>query len=154
MPKMSLVCDLCGKEYTSYQCGKNYHFCSIECRRKAGKMVASAFSEDTRKRAGERITYYNKNVFNHGEYKERQANALRGTGSGYVKRNGVHEHRLVAAEKIGRPLKSNEIVHHKDGNKSNNRPENLEVMTRPDHIREHLRRGGGKLCSNYTGTRK
>lgn len=146
MPKMSLVCDWCGKEYTSYQCGKNFHFCGIECRRKAGKLVASGFDEDTRKRAGERITYYNRNVFNRGEYRERQADALRGTGSGYVKRRGVHEHRRVAEVMLGRPLKSDEIVHHKDGDKSNNRPENLEVMTRAEHIREHLRRGGGRLA--------
>lgn len=148
MPKMYLVCDNCGKEYTSYQCGKYHHFCSIECRRKAGKLVASAFDEDTRKRAGERITYYNKNVFNHGEYRKRQAESLRGRGSGkgYIKVNGMHEHRLVAEEMLGRPLRPGEIVHHKDGNKRNNEPDNLEIMTQSEHIREHLRRGGGRLA--------
>jgi hypothetical protein len=111
-------------------------------------MVASSFDEDTRQRARERITYYNKNVFNKGVYRERNAEAKRKQGSckGYTKVNGKHQHRVVMEKIIGRPLTSDEIVHHKDGNKRNNAPDNLEVMTRKEHIREHLRRGGGRLA--------
>lgn len=149
---MVLKCDWCGKEYETYQCGKNFHFCSIECRRKGGKLVASGFTAETLQKTQDRIIYYNKNVFNHGEYRERQANALRGTGSGscYIKDHGKHQHRRVAEKMLGRPLRSDEIVHHKDGNKRNNNPENLEVMTQSEHIREHLRRGGGKLANSIS----
>lgn len=146
MAKMNLTCDLCGKAYTSYQCGKYHHFCSIECRRKAGKMVASVFSEDTRRRAKERITYFNKHVFNHGEYRDRQAASLRGKGHGYIKVKGRHFHRLVAEEKLGRNLLPGEIVHHIDGDKRNNEPTNLQVMTQSEHIRKHLEEGGGYLA--------
>ena len=106
MPKMKLTCDWCGKNYESYQCGKYHHFCCIECRRIAGKLVASSFDEDTRRRASERITYYNQNVFNKGEYKERnnESKRRRGSGKGYTKVNGVHRHRLVAEKKLGRKL--------------------------------------------------
>jgi hypothetical protein len=55
----------------------------------------------------------------------------------YVKRNGRHEHRLVAERKLGRPLAPGEVVHHRDENGKNNDPDNLEVMTQGHHMREH-----------------
>lgn len=56
-------------------------------------------------------------------------------GDGYVKtrRNGRvgSEHRLVLAEKIGRPLQPFETPHHKNGIRSDNSPENLELFVTP-----------------------
>lgn len=49
----------------------------------------------------------------------------------------VAVHRDVASRKIGRPLRSNEVVHHRDGNKRNNRASNLQVMTRKQHWKIH-----------------
>ena len=44
-------------------------------------------------------------------------------------------HRTVAENKIGRSLKSHEVVHHNDGNKHNFRKENLSVMSRSFHTK-------------------
>lgn len=46
-------------------------------------------------------------------------------------------HRDVASKKIGRALKPNEVVHHKDGNKLNNNPRNLKVMKKSKHDKLH-----------------
>ncbi len=47
------------------------------------------------------------------------------------------EHRVVMERAIGRALRADEFVHHRDGDRSNNDPSNLELMTQSDHVRHH-----------------
>lgn len=60
----------------------------------------------------------------------------------------VFEHIVVVEMKLGRQLEPGETVHHVDGNKQNNNPENLEVLTRSEHSRLHpnKRKGVNKTC--------
>lgn len=60
----------------------------------------------------------------------------------------IYEHRFVAEELVGRLLNENDIVHHIDGDRTNNSLDNLEVTTRSTHSESHnLDRYGDKpLC--------
>lgn len=47
------------------------------------------------------------------------------------------EHRHIMEQHIGRKLTRYEVVHHKNGNKRDNRIENLEIMSLSEHTRIH-----------------
>ena len=60
------------------------------------------------------------------EYKYRVVNGKR-----------VPEHRAVVEELLGITLEEDQVVHHLNGDKTDNRPENLQVMDRREHARLH-----------------
>jgi hypothetical protein len=49
----------------------------------------------------------------------------------------IKEHRLVAEQMLGRRLTKNEVIHHLNGIKSDNRPENLVVTSQAKHIHKY-----------------
>jgi hypothetical protein len=62
------------------------------------------------------------------------------TGYIRIRVNGKrrYEHQVNAEQKLGRPLKKGEVVHHTNEIKGDNRPENLEVkQDNIGHLKEH-----------------
>jgi len=74
--------------------------------------------------------------------KERGQGTINGKNkSGYIcvkiKGRSYLLHRLIMENHLGRKLLASEIVHHKDENRLNNSIDNLEIMTRSEHIKHH-----------------
>lgn len=148
--KLKITCDWCGKEFereSSALKGKKHHFCCRQCLAdysnknknpnayadlKNYTNIGRHLSELNRKLNPERMTPETRK-------KLRESKLGKGEGKTYAKVYGRHEHRIVAARMLGRPLKPDEVVHHIDCDKRNNRPDNLLVMTQSEHAKLHIR---------------
>lgn len=78
------------------------------------------------------------------EYKHDTSKGWRTVSSdGYilVRRPGQdkyeYEHRLIMEDHLGRRLDVEEVVHHRNGVKTDNRIENLKLLTHAEHMGEH-----------------
>lgn len=151
--KLDCSCDFCGKQFFRYKSqtkGKRHLFCSREC---AHAFETKALNpegyqknfEKSRAFLREHAKEFNKSrMTKEVRAKLRESRLGTGRGISYTKLYGRHEHRVVAEQMLGRPLLPGEVVHHIDGNKRNNRPENLMVFkSQAEHAAFHAKEKRG-----------
>lgn len=144
------ICVMCGKEFNTRKDSK-VKFCSRKCYWKSlvkDRTKVCPICGKTFNKKGADMFCSNKclGISKRGEHHPNWKGGKTTDENGYVSVwteesnkgiNRVKEHRLVMEKHLGRKLRSDEIVHHKDHNPSNNDISNLEIMTRAEHSRLH-----------------
>ena len=129
----SIVCDVCGRPFKVKQShADKRRTCSMECcgKLRSEKMIGSGNHQYGIKGSLNSSWKGGRSVSSHGYIRVRHESATNNDGV-------IFEHRLVMEEYMGRKLHANEVVHHINGIKTDNRAENLKLMTLAEHTSAH-----------------
>ena len=134
-------CAVCGADFKTYpskiKIGRG-KYCSKECCLSVTNKVLEKNGMSTRFVKGQKAHNFKGKVIHPGKGTDYYLVHLPGhpncTASGYVR-----EHRVLMENVIGRYLTKDEVVHHRDGDGLNNDINNLEIMTKAEHRRHHLK---------------
>ena len=146
--KVDKICPICGALFKVKPSHYNKRVCcSKKCDIERRKEMYLGENNPNYGNRGEKCPAWKggRRISNYGYVLLRKPDHPNARPDGYIL-----EHRYVMSQYLGRPLRDDEIVHHKDGNRLNNDISNLELMTLSEHttihnkekkiIRDHLGR--------------
>jgi hypothetical protein len=119
-------CEACGREFKVKP--SNYdriYCCSMECNKKRRKYAMPKMEEHYNWQGG---NHYHKTLGRHFITINKRASK---------RRNIMYRYRWVMEQHLGRELSPDEVIHHIDGDKTNDDLSNLQLMTQSEHAKLH-----------------